>query len=62
LAHGLKGSAATVGAAAAREAAERLEQAGAVGNWQGIETSLPTLRHELERLTAALRELVPAAT
>jgi HPt (histidine-containing phosphotransfer) domain-containing protein len=62
LAHGLKGSAATVGAAAAREAAERLEQAGAIGNWHGIETSLPTLQHELERLTAALRELVPAAT
>jgi CheY-like chemotaxis protein len=62
VAHGLKGSAATVGAAAAREAAERLEQAGTAGDWPGIETGLPALRHELERLTVALRELVPAAT
>jgi CheY-like chemotaxis protein len=57
LAHGLKGSAATVGAAAARDAAQRLEEAGTAGDWDAIHTGLPTLRHEMERLADALAQL-----
>jgi CheY-like chemotaxis protein/HPt (histidine-containing phosphotransfer) domain-containing protein len=60
LAHGLKGSASTVGAPAAREAAQRLEQAGIAADWASLDAGLPALRREVERLTAALSELVPA--
>jgi two-component system, sensor histidine kinase and response regulator len=60
LAHSLKGSAATVGAAAARDAAQKLEGAGAAADWNAIQTSLPILRNEVGRLVDNLTQLIPA--
>jgi signal transduction histidine kinase/DNA-binding response OmpR family regulator/HPt (histidine-containing phosphotransfer) domain-containing protein len=57
LAHGLKGSAATVGAAAARDAAQRLEEAGTAADWDAIHRGLPMLRLEMGRLADALAQL-----
>jgi two-component system sensor histidine kinase/response regulator len=59
LAHGLKGSAATVGAAAARDTAQQVEEAAATTDWSTIHFSLPILRQELERLAEALTQSLP---
>jgi CheY-like chemotaxis protein/HPt (histidine-containing phosphotransfer) domain-containing protein len=59
LAHALKGSAATVGAFAFRDAAERLEQAGTAAEWAAIDAGLPKLQMELHRLRVTLAEIVP---
>jgi HPt (histidine-containing phosphotransfer) domain-containing protein len=60
LAHGLKGSAGTVGAAASRDAAQRLELAGAAGDWDAYDAGLATLPNELDWAFAALAECAPA--
>jgi HPt (histidine-containing phosphotransfer) domain-containing protein len=57
LAHGIKGSAATIGAMTAREAAQRLEQSGVAADWQSFDIHLPALRQAVEQLTAALYEM-----
>jgi signal transduction histidine kinase/CheY-like chemotaxis protein len=59
LAHGLKGSAATIGALAVRTTAERLERAGTEGDWTALDVTLPALRQELDKLNQVLSELVP---
>jgi signal transduction histidine kinase/DNA-binding response OmpR family regulator len=60
LAHGLKGSAGTIGAAASRDAAQRLESAGAAGEWDAYDAGVSILRDELDRAFAALAEFAPA--
>jgi CheY-like chemotaxis protein len=57
LAHGLKGSAAAIGAVAARVTAERLERAGIDGDWHALDAGLPVLRDDLEQLSLVLAEL-----
>jgi signal transduction histidine kinase/CheY-like chemotaxis protein len=59
LAHGLKGSAAAIGAIAALRTAERLERAGIDGDWKALDAGLPLLRDELARLNIVLAELTP---
>jgi signal transduction histidine kinase/CheY-like chemotaxis protein len=54
LAHALKGSAGTIGAAAFRDVAQRLEHAGAQADWAAVDADLPSLRTEMQRLTAVL--------
>ena len=57
----MKGSAATVGALAARDAAQRLEQASVAGDWEAFDAHLPTLRLALELLSGALSEITASA-
>jgi HPt (histidine-containing phosphotransfer) domain-containing protein len=61
LAHGLKGSATTVGAARVRDAAQHLERAGAIADWDAFEGGLDRLRSEVDCLVAVLSEVVPVA-
>jgi signal transduction histidine kinase/DNA-binding response OmpR family regulator len=60
LAHGLKGSAAAIGAVAARRTAERLERAGIDEDWNAFDAGLPLLQNELARLNLVLAELAQA--
>ena len=55
-AHTLKGSLATLGALAAREAAERLESLGAAGDVQSAREVLASLEDEMERLLPCLMD------
>jgi HPt (histidine-containing phosphotransfer) domain-containing protein len=62
-AHTLKGSAATVGGAAAKQMAAVLEDLGKAGTVRGADAALTSLRTELSRLDGAFvsARLVPAA-
>jgi HPt (histidine-containing phosphotransfer) domain-containing protein len=53
-AHALKGSVATVGGAAGRQAAARLEDLGKSGKLETADAALATLRHEVATLERAL--------
>lgn len=54
-AHKLKGGLLTIGAAAAGDAALKLEKMGKQGDLSGADAALDTLHAELDRLVAALR-------
>lgn len=59
-AHGLKGSAANVGAIRLRSVCERLEYLGKSGNLSGCDALVAELDAEYPRVTAALAPLVRA--
>ncbi len=59
LAHSLKGSAATVGALAVRDRAQRLELSAGAADWAAVDADLPELGKEFEELTALLAEFSP---
>lgn len=57
-AHTIKGSCVIFGAAAAREAAHRLEIMGRTGNFEGAAESLAQLSKETHRLTADFKSFL----
>ncbi len=54
LAHGIKGSAATLGAKRVRDTAQLLETAGKSVDWNTFQTQVPVLQTELQRLSVVL--------
>jgi HPt (histidine-containing phosphotransfer) domain-containing protein len=59
-AHALKGSAGNLAAQVVFETARELEQIARTGDWTRAEETCAVLESELDRLTAALTELVAA--
>jgi CheY-like chemotaxis protein len=59
--HALRASAATVGAGAYRDTAQRLEHNAAQADWSGISSGLPGLQSEFTRLEAILSAGVDSA-
>ncbi|MDB5310900.1 MAG: hybrid sensor histidine kinase/response regulator, partial [Gemmataceae bacterium] len=55
-AHGLKGAALYVGGRATADAAQTLEEIGAVGDLTHARSALEVLTREIDRLTAALAD------
>jgi len=57
-AHGLKGAVANLQAPSAQEAAHRLEVMGRSGEFDGADSALESLEHEIDRLRSVLTEMV----